>query len=169
MSSQTNGLHQAAEQAASKENLIQTVEGVLENAGEKAQRIRQLVEYAASDTLNESDRDKLQLEINELRDDTLGELDTATFNGEKLFGPSGENTFNFQVGANADKTQSVRIALDTTAINDNLKSIVVNKNANVDDISGPLDTADSLLEKLAEARALLGAQQNSIQMTIAGL
>lgn len=162
MGSQMNGLQQAAEQAASKENLIQTAESVLENTSENIQRIRQLVSCAASDALVESDLDKLQLEIDELQADTQRELDTATFNGKQLFRPSGETTYNFQVGANIDEIQSVRIAVDPTAINDNLNSIVVNKNANVD-TSGLLGTADSLLENLSEAKALLGAQQNSLQ------
>ncbi|KAJ5201702.1 uncharacterized protein N7498_006365 [Penicillium cinerascens] len=107
MRSQINYFQQAAEQAASRENLMQAAEGVLENVSEKIQRIRNLVNRAAPLARVKSDRDELQLEIDELRTDTQRELDTATFNDKQLFDPSGETTFNFQAGANADEIKNV--------------------------------------------------------------
>lgn len=157
MTSQVEGLEQAASNAGSAEELVQTVEGVLENITAKTQRIRQLVSQAANDIMTEPDNDKIQLELNELVADINYELDTAEYNGEKLFNGSGETSFDFQVGEGQGQLKSVTVALDSADIIDKLNSITVNKTVDTSQIT-EVDAVDNLLGDLEGARAKIAGQ-----------
>ncbi|KNG82577.1 hypothetical protein ANOM_009754 [Aspergillus nomiae NRRL 13137] len=162
VTSQINSLEQAAMNAGNTQNLMQTVEGTLENITSKTQRIRQLVGQAANDTMTQSDKDKAQLEIDELVSDIHSELDTAEYNGKKLFNGSGETSSASQVGEDEGQSKSVIVALDSAAIIDKLNSIAINKTADASQISD-VDTVDNVLEDLAGARAEIAAQQNALE------
>lgn len=103
MSSQINGLNQAARNANDGISLSQTAEGALSSMNDTLQRIRELSVQASNATNSSSDRQTLQNEVNQL----VAELDrqsiSAEFNGMKIFdGTFG--TATFQIGANANQT-----------------------------------------------------------------
>ena len=103
MTSQINGLNQAARNANDGVSLSQTAEGALQNTGDTLQRLRTLAVQASNATNTASDREALQKESNDL----VAELDrmavTTQFNGQNILdGTMG--TATFQVGANANQT-----------------------------------------------------------------
>ena len=103
MSSQINGLTQAARNANDGISLAQTAEGALASSGDILQRIRTLAVQSANGTNSSQDRVSLNAEVQQLTQE-LQRISTNTqFNGLNLLDGS-FTTANFQVGANANQT-----------------------------------------------------------------
>ena len=109
MTSQVNGLNQAARNANDAISLSQTAEGGLANIGDLLQRIRDLSVQSANDTNTSSDRSSIQNEVNQLTSEIDRVATQTAFNGNKLLDGSLSNA-NFQVGANASQTISMSIS-----------------------------------------------------------
>jgi len=106
---QIRGLNQASRNANDAISLSQTAEGALGEIGNNLQRIRELAVQSANATNSASDREALDLEVQQ----RLAEIDRiagqTSFNGQKIL----DGTFgvaNFQVGANAGETISLDLA-----------------------------------------------------------
>ncbi|MDH1292254.1 flagellin [Comamonas terrigena] len=100
MSTQVRGLTVAARNANDGISLAQTAEGALGKVGDMLQRMRDLAVQASNATNSKSDREALQAELVQLRDEVDRVAKTTTFNGAKLL----EGSFSggvFQVGANS--------------------------------------------------------------------
>ncbi len=107
--SQINGLNQASRNANDGISLAQTAEGALDETTNALQRIRTLAVQAANDTNTQSDREAIQVEINQLVSEIDRIAGTTQFNGQNLLDGS-NGTFNFQIGANAG--QNLTVGLD---------------------------------------------------------
>lgn len=84
MRAQIRGLDMAARNAQDGISMIQTAEGALESTNSILQRMRELSVQAANDTLTQQDREYIQLEINQLRDE-INRIATSTqFNKKRL-------------------------------------------------------------------------------------
>lgn len=113
MTSQINGLGQAARNANDGISLAQTAEGALGSVTDSLQRMRQLALQSANATNTSSDRSALNSEVSQLMSEIGRVSSTTQFNGLNLL----DGTFQasqFQVGANANQTISVSIAGATT-------------------------------------------------------
>ncbi len=84
MRSQIRGLEQASRNAQDGISLIQTAEGALGETQEMLQRARELAVQALNDTYTESDREKLDLEVQQLLEEIDGIADKTEFNDLKL-------------------------------------------------------------------------------------
>lgn len=112
MSTQVRGLTVAARNANDGISLAQTAEGALGKVGDMLQRMRELAVQSSNATNSKSDREALQAELSQLRDEVDRVAKTTTFNGSKLL----EGSFNgavFQVGANAGDNITVGALADT--------------------------------------------------------
>ncbi len=108
MTSQINGLDQAARNANDGVSLSQTAEGGLSSIGDSLQRIRELAVQSANSTNSSSDRAALNAEAQSLLAEIQRVASTTQFNGINLL----DGTFagsQFQVGANADQTITVNL------------------------------------------------------------
>ena len=84
MRAQIRGLDQATRNAQDGISLIQTAEGALNETHSILQRMRELSVQAANDTYTASDRQNIQAEIDQLRDE-IGRISTTTqFNNKNL-------------------------------------------------------------------------------------
>jgi len=114
MSSQINGLNQAARNANDGISLAQTAEGALGSATTMLQRIRELAVQSANATNTASDRAALNAEVGQLTSELNRTAQTTQFNGQNLLdGSFGSATF--QVGANANQTITATTANFTTS------------------------------------------------------
>ncbi|NTV69455.1 MAG: flagellin [Azonexaceae bacterium] len=106
MTSQINGMNQAARNANDAISLAQTAEGDQTQISNNLQRIRELAVQASNASNSASDRQALNSEVSSL----IAEIDrvatTSAFNGVKLLNGSFTNQ-SFQVGANAGETITV--------------------------------------------------------------
>src|SRR6187402_3470761 len=117
MTTQINGLTQAARNANDGISLAQTTESALQEVTNNLQRIRELAVQSANATNSDSDRKALDQEVQQ----RLAEIDRiasqTSFNGRKVLDGSFGNAA-FQVGANAGETISVGLntSMKTSAV-----------------------------------------------------
>jgi flagellin len=109
MTSQINGLDQAARNANDGISLAQTAEGGLGTATDLLQRMRTLAVQSANGTNSASDRASLQEEVGQLQQELNRIANTTQFNGQNILDGSLSNA-QFQVGANANQTINFSIS-----------------------------------------------------------
>ena len=114
MSTQVRGLTVAARNANDGISLAQTAEGALGKVGDMLQRMRDLAVQSSNATNSTSDREALQAELSQLRDEVDRVAKTTTFNGAKLLDGSFTGGV-FQVGANSGDNITVG-ALSNTKV-----------------------------------------------------
>ena len=114
MSTQVRGLTVAARNANDGISLAQTAEGALGKVGDMLQRMRDLAVQSSNATNSKSDREALQAELSQLRDEVDRVAKTTTFNGAKLLDGSFTGGV-FQVGANSGDNITVG-ALSNTKV-----------------------------------------------------
>ena len=103
MTSQINGLDQAARNANDGISLSQVAEGALGSATTILQRVRELAVQSANATNTASDRAALNAEVGQLTSELGRIAQTTQFNGQNLLDGSFTSA-SFQVGANANQT-----------------------------------------------------------------
>lgn len=191
MRGQIRGLEKATQNAQHGISLIQTAEGSLNESHAILQRIRELAIQSANDTNTRSDREKMQLEVNELTKELDRIAGTTEFNTRKLLdGMFKDIPLIFQVGANKDQTvdltfnkmDSQTLGIIRTSMktekdywgNVTGKKMVVHKGVGIsilssDESSDAIDIVDNALEMVSTERAKFGAMQNRLEHTIANL
>ena len=109
LNAQVRGLQQAARNAGNAISLVQTAEGGFGTATNILQRLRELAVQSASDDNTASDRQTLNAETKQLREE-LTRLATVTqFNGASLLTGNFSGK-KFQVGANSGQTISFSLS-----------------------------------------------------------
>ena len=123
MTSQINGLNQAARNASDGVSLAQTAEGALGEVVDNLQRIRELAVQSSNATNTNADRTSLQNEVAQLLLEIDRVADATDFNGTNLIDGSFSGEV-FQVGADAG--DSVTISSITDANTAALGSVSTN-------------------------------------------
>lgn len=164
---QLGGTFAARQNARMAQGMIQTSEGGLSEQNNILVRMRELSVQAGSDTVGDDERRYLDLEFQQL----VQEFDriaksTRYANKQTLVGNGDE--FEFQVGAYKGEENKVHFKLDanTTASNVGISGM------DIRDRDGALDTLDSIdtaISKVAEARATFGAAQSRFDHSIDNL
>lgn len=163
MRAQIRGMEQADRNVQDGISLIQTAEGALGEAGDIAQRMRELAVQGANDTLSATDRAKVKTELDQLGKEMMNIAEETKFNGNKLL----EGTtakFTIQAGATDEIREIDMVNLKDIA--DTVKNLTVDSNANA---KTSITTIDTALENINTARATLGAQQNRLEATSSNL
>ena len=84
MRAQIRGMEQAERNVQDGISMVQTAEGALEEAGNIAQRMRELGVQAGNDTLADTDRSKIKSELDQLQKEMGDIAKEAKFNGKDL-------------------------------------------------------------------------------------
>lgn len=84
LKAQVRGMHQAVANSQDSINLIQTAEGGLNETTNILQRMRELAVQAANDTYTQSDRAKIQEEVEQLKQELTRIAGTTQYNGRTL-------------------------------------------------------------------------------------
>lgn len=108
LTSQINGLGVAVKNANDGISMSQTAEGALQQSTNILQRMRDLSLQSANGSNSATERDALNQEVAQLKEELNRIADTTTFGGQKLLDGS-FGTKQFQVGANANETIGVSI------------------------------------------------------------
>ena len=114
MNTQVRGLNVAARNANDGISLAQVAEGALGKVGDMLQRMRELAVQAANATNSEADREALQAEVQQLRDEINRVAKQTAFNGQKLLDGS-FSAATFQIGANSGESITVAALTDASA------------------------------------------------------
>lgn len=166
MRAQIRGMEQAERNVQDGISMVQTAEGALEEAGNIAQRMRELAVQAGNDTLATEDREKISEELTQLQKEMANIAEETTFNGNTLLDGKGGNNgaFTIQAGASGE-TRTVEME-DLSDVATNLSALDVTNNAHAQSSIEKIDTA---LEDINSARANLGAMQNRLEYTASNL
>ena len=108
MKSQIGGLKQATRNAQDGISLIQTAEGALNETHSILGRMRDLATQGANGTLSNDDRQALDKEFTNLKQEITRISETTEFNTKKLL-KTDNMTFTFQIGANDGQVMDVKI------------------------------------------------------------
>jgi len=165
MTSQINGLNQAARNANDGISVSQTAEGAMQEITTSLQRVRQLAVQSQNGVNGNDDRAALQKEVTALKNEMSRIAGNTEFNGNSLL--DGNYSADFLVGAKAGQTISV--SLDTTGFGTNdlgLSGLSVSTAAGA---ATALASIDGALSTVNGARADLGATQNRFESTIRNL
>jgi flagellin len=108
MESQIRGVSQAIRNANDGISLAQTAEGALGEVTNILQRMRELAVQSANSINSDSDRQSLDLEVQQLKTELDRIGNTTSFNNQKLLDGSFKNK-NLQIGASAGQAISLSI------------------------------------------------------------
>jgi len=146
-STQIRGLNQAARNAQDAVSLSQTAEGALASIGSNLQRMRELSVQSANGTNSSAERDALQLEFGQMREEINRIASQTAFAGVKLLDGTFTNV-GFQVGSNAGETLSIASLVNANASSLGSYNMVVKEGASVTDLTavaaGTITLAGSL-------------------------
>ncbi|MDU5021797.1 MAG: flagellin, partial [Clostridiales bacterium] len=137
-------------------------EGALQEAGNIAQRMRELGIQAGNDTLASTDRDKIKTELTQLQEEMTKIGEETKFNGKNLL--SGTTNFTIQAGANKETRTISTIDLVKEA-----KTLSVIDVADATKAQSYVGAVDKALETINTGRATLGATQNRLECTSSNL
>lgn len=157
---QIGGLKVAGRNAENAQSLIQVAEGGLNEQNNILIRLRELGIQAASDTVSDTEREFLNQEFTQLREEFDRISQTTMFGNKKLLTGSGEQ-FEFHVGAFAGEENRINYTLDanTSASEIGIDGLDV---SDQDGARDSLDAIDQGVEKLAGIRANFGAMQSRL-------
>ena len=158
MRAQIRGMEQAERNVQDGISMVQTAEGALEEAGNIAQRMRELGVQAGNDTLSAEDRTKVKEELKQLQDEMKKISEETKFNGKQLLNTAG--TFSIQAGANSE-TRTITTA-DLSSIANGLSTITISSSSQAQSF---VENVDKALTSINDARSALGAMQNRLEYT----
>ena len=168
MRNQIRGLNQAVKNAEDGISLIQTAEGNMNEIHSILQRMGELAIKARNDVNASEDRQTIQDEIKQLKEEICSITKKAEFNGTKLLDGSmslANSGKQLQVGAN--QGELLRISISGTSLKKlGLKgtSVTTAKAA-----SAAIKQIQSAIKLVSAQRSLLGAIQNRLEYTINNL
>lgn len=161
MRAQIRGMEQAERNVQDGISMVQTAEGALEEAGNIAQRMRELGIQAGNDTLSNEDKSKVKEELLQLQDEMKKISEETKFNGKQLLNTAG--TFTIQAGANSE-TRTVKTA-DLSSIATNIGLTSSTNISSSTDAQNFVKKVDTALSSINDARSALGAMQNRLEYT----
>ena len=168
MRNQIRGLNQSVKNAEDAISLIQTAEGNMNEIHSILQRMGELAIKARNDVNATEDRQTIQDEIVQLKQEICSITKKAEFNGTKLLDGSmslANSGKLIQVGANMGET--LRISVSGTSLSKLGISAVKVTNGKLASIA--IGKIQSAIKKVSAQRSLLGAVQNRLEYTINNL
>ena len=161
MNTQVKGLTVASRNASDGISLAQTTEGALGKIGDMLQRMRELAVQSGNATNSKTDREALQAELKQLRDEVDRVAKTTSFNGAKLLDGSFTGAV-FQVGANSGDNITVG-ALANTKVTELGTSIYGTSQANV---AGEASMVSGINSATAADRSVVVSGANGVSKTV---
>ncbi|MGZ5049769.1 MAG: flagellin N-terminal helical domain-containing protein [Methylobacter sp.] len=174
MNSQIRGMTVAIRNANDGISMAQTAEAAMGTITDTLQRMRDLgVQAANTGAVGSGDRQKLQLEFNQLGLEIKRIVDNTTFNDKKILAGSMKGA-NFQVGAATSTNNQISITVSSLSTISGIKELFgtqqsIGSTATSAGVRSAIDSIDLAIKKVDHFRATLGAVQNRFTTTIANL
>ena len=165
MRGQLQGLGQAERNAQDGVSFVQVADGGLSETTNILVRIRELATQAASDTIGDTERGFVNVEVRELTKELDRIAKTTEYSGAKLLDGSAPS-LDFQVGVHGGEDNRITYnAGDSNATADAL-GVSGFSVGTKDDARNVLESIDPAISKIASLRANFGAIQSRMQTTI---
>ncbi|MDH3347552.1 MAG: flagellin [Desulfobulbaceae bacterium] len=174
MTSQIRGLNQAVRNANDGISMAQTAEGALQETTNLLQRMREISVQSANDTNTANDRNSLDAEFQQLKDEIDRISTTTAFNNQVLlsggFDGGGAGTAAiFHVGANASQIISLNIGTASTGALGSGTFVAALSVTTLSDANSAINIIDAAIANVDTIRGDLGAVMNRLESTIANL
>jgi flagellin len=175
MKSQIRSMSQAERNANDGMSLLQTAEGAMNENSGILTRMRELAMQSANGTLGGDERDALNTEFGQLREEIDRIANVTEFNGTKLLDGSNTDGFKFQVGIGATDADTITAKMTSMTSTKygadglDLSALDIGKTGGQDGAQSALETLDKALAATSSSRATLGATQNRLTVTVSNL
>lgn len=192
MRAQIRGMEQASRNAQDGISLIQTAEGALQTVNDMLVRIKELATQSANGTYNDTDRARIQEELDELAKEIENIATNTSFNEIKLLNGTGGgasgSTINLQIGINSSQQLALEVGKfdltnGTAGISGATGGVVgVVKAWELSSAGAPASSGsaatgahqvlveiDKVIDTISAARSYLGANQNRLENTVNNL
>jgi len=169
LKTQIRSNQQAERNANDGVSFLQVAEGGLNEVGNILVRLRELSVQAASDTIGDKERQYVDIEVQQMKDEVQRISQVTRFNNKQVLnGQGGE--LELQIGSSNDIFED-RLKLDLNSFNTTASTLGIDS-LNFKDKSGAQEAMgqiDNALNIVNANRASLGAVQNRLQSTINNL
>lgn len=161
---QVGGLKMAKQNALNAQSVIQVSEGGLNEISNILIRLRELGVQAASDTVSDVEREFLDLEAQQLVEESERIAQSTRFGNKVLLNGNDNEELEFHVGPFGGDENVVRanVSADATTSTLGIDGISVTDKSGARDTLGAVDEA---LVHIGKIRADFGAVQSRLQMT----
>ncbi len=164
MRRQVRGLTQASANAQDGISMAQTAEGALNEVHDMLQRMNELANKAATETLTDVDRGYIDQEVQALKSEIDRTANDTKFNELDLLSAAATN-YKIQVGADKDQVLTVKMK-EMTASKLHVGSVAVTSATSA---QSAIESVKSGISTLSSMRADLGAVQNRLEHTVKNL
>lgn len=148
---QINSINQVTRNLYDGKNMLNTSNGIIGNIMDSLQRMRSLALQASNGILNSGNREFIQMEIDQIKDEISNNLSNSSYNGINLLK-------NEEVNIQSD-AQSY-ITVNNTYLEDlRIDNFDVTKNFSI-------QTIDDAIDKISSSRSSIGAETNAIEHTV---
>ena len=147
-------------------SMAQTAEGALGELSNIVLRMRELATQGANGALQSTDRDFIQTEFTSLQSEMRRIMTSTKFNGKQLINSAGSE-HQFQIGITNSTFD--RIGISFGGIKLESLTGVARVSSGPGNARAALDTIDSALFKVSQARARFGAMMNRFETTISNI
>ncbi len=162
MESQVRALAMAERNAQMGISKIQTAEGYMGSVTNDIQRINELCVQAANGTLNDSDRQAIQAEIDQLTENIDYTIQSAEFNSKPIFSGS---TDTYLIGSDASSQMTVNYpGISAESLGLGVIDVTTQEGA-----ESAISMSSEALGSVLEVRTELGASQNRLESTLNSL
>lgn len=172
LSSQVRSLSQAQRNANDAVSLLQTAEGAMNETSGLLIRMRELSVQSANDTVGSTERQFLQNELSDLRDEVNRIAEVTEFNGTKLIDGTA-TSLTFQVGINNTTNDRISVGINdmhAAALGTSTAASLAAVNINtITGAQSALSVLDDAITDVSAGRAELGAVQNRMAVSIQNL
>jgi flagellin len=165
LKAQIRGFRQANRNANDGISLVNVAEGGLNEISNMLVRLRELAIQTSSDTISDRERELVDVEYQQIKEEIERVARTTQFNGTQLLDGTG-GVLDFQVG-NYNDPLNDRISFDASFGNATLEGLMLSELTVADKLSSQESLAfvDEAMSLVGAARAQLGALQNRLQTT----
>lgn len=165
LKAQIRGFKQANRNANDGISLVNVAEGGLNEISNMLVRLRELAIQTSSDTISDRERELVDVEYQQIKEEIERVARTTQFNGTQLLDGTG-GLLDFQVG-NYNDPLNDRISFDASYGNATLEGLMLGELTVADKLSSQESLAfvDDAMSFVGSARAQLGALQNRLQTT----
>ena len=173
MTNQIRGMHQANKNSRDASNLLATAEAGLNNISDLLAQMRELSVQAATDTLNDTDRDSINLEFQSLKNELSRIANVTEHNGMNVLNGTYQEAgdvkghWRIQIGADNDIDSqhefSIMNATDVGLESDGENVLTM------DEARTAVTALDDAIDEVNLERSYIGSEQNKLQFTMSNL
>jgi flagellin len=166
-------LAQAQRNANDGISLTQVAEGSMNDMQGIVTRMRELSVQAANGTLGATERGYIQSEFKELSKEVDRISKVTNFNGQQLIDGTAAKGLTFQIGINKSANDEITVSIATlttsTLGSTGAAKITAASLSTATNAKTAIATFDAAIRQLSQSRAVLGATQNRMTVTVSNL